>query len=193
MHLCISLSGHSVRSGPACRLNLDPCRIPSAAEVSSPHVAIACRLSFWSLPCSLQLQLGEVDATVNACSIVNKYHLRASDRWTADGGAITLGQPRQTSQSLTWGAGACRPQYARTVAACDHTTERCPPPGDVHGQPSGGGSALQTEGSATPSRLAGEPRSTGLSWRLWTELKDTAWQELHHALIRGIAHGTLSR
>ena len=59
----------------------------------------------------------------------------------------------------------------------------------------GAGQAVHTRRSSelAPLRLAGEPRSSGLAWALWLELKDTAWQELHHPLIRGLAHGTLSK
>ena len=53
--------------------------------------------------------------------------------------------------------------------------------------------AARRGGELESPRLSGEPRSTGLAWTLWLELKDIAWQELHHPLIRGLAHGTLSK
>ncbi len=54
MHLCIFRSGHSVRSGPACRLNLDLCCMAYTPQEASKLLTINKRRScFWSLPCSL--------------------------------------------------------------------------------------------------------------------------------------------
>ena len=65
----------------------------------------------------------------------------------------------------------------------------CPSPGRSSAQPE----HVRHDGEMEAPRLAGEPRSNGLAWALWRELKDIAWQELHHPLIRGLAHGTLSK